>query len=87
MSFQLAHSGLEVAQRVQAKNALESYTYSLKNTLSENADKFEAGDKETLQAKVDEVVKALDTMDSASKEEIEAVQKELEQIAGPVMQR
>merc|ERR1712166_1267539 len=39
----------QVAERVQAKNALESYSYSLKSTLSDNADKFEAADKETLQ--------------------------------------
>ncbi|BEJ14327.1 hypothetical protein CspHIS471_0400940 [Cutaneotrichosporon sp. HIS471] len=77
----------EVAERVQAKNALESYTYSLKSTLSENADKFSAEDKETLQKAVDDCVKFLDTADSASKEEIESHQKELEALSGPIMQR
>ncbi|ORX35979.1 putative heat shock protein 70 [Kockovaella imperatae] len=77
----------EVAERVQAKNGLESYTYSLKNTLSEQADKFSAEDKEALQAKVDETVKFLDTADSASKDEIESHQKELESVANPIMQR
>ncbi|BEI83564.1 hypothetical protein CcaverHIS002_0401680 [Cutaneotrichosporon cavernicola] len=77
----------EVAERVQAKNALESYTYSLKSTLSENADKFSAEDKETLQKAVDDCVKFLDTADSASKDEIESHQKELETLSGPIMQR
>jgi len=77
----------EVAKRVQAKNALESYTYSLKNTLSEQADKFEAADKEALQTKVDETVTFLENADSASIEEIESIQKELEGIANPIMQR
>jgi heat shock protein 1/8 len=71
---------------VQSKNALESYSYSLKSTLSENGDKFDAADKETLQTKVDEVIAALDTMESASKEEFESMQKELEQVANPIMQ-
>jgi L1 cell adhesion molecule like protein len=77
----------EVAERVQAKNALESYTYSLKNTLSESADKFEAADKEALEAKVNETVTFLENSDAASKEEVESHQKELEAVAGPIMQR
>lgn len=59
----------EVAERVQAKNALESYTYSLKSTISENADKFSAEDKESLEKAVEETIKFLDTADAASKGE------------------
>jgi len=42
----------EVAKRVAAKNGVESYAYSLKNTLTEQGDKFSAEDKATLEAKV-----------------------------------
>nr|ODN79102.1 hsp72-like protein [Cryptococcus depauperatus CBS 7841] len=70
---------------VQAKNALESYSYSLKTTLSDNKDKFDSADHETLSKKVDEVISALDTMQSASKEEFESLQKELESVANPIM--
>ncbi|OCF55413.1 hsp71-like protein [Kwoniella mangroviensis CBS 10435] len=77
----------EVAEKVKSKNALESYAFSLKQTLSEQESKFEAADKEALQAKVDEVIAALDTMESASKEEIEQHQKDLEAVANPIMQR
>ncbi|TYJ56337.1 hypothetical protein B9479_002885, partial [Cryptococcus floricola] len=73
------------AATVQAKNGLESYSYSLKTTLSDNADKFDAEDHKTLSAKVDEVISALDTMETASKEEFESLQKELEAIANPIM--
>ncbi|ODO07200.1 hsp72-like protein [Cryptococcus wingfieldii CBS 7118] len=73
------------AATVQAKNGLESYSYSLKTTLSDNADKFDAEDHKTLTAKVDEVISALDTMETASKEEFESLQKELEAIANPIM--
>jgi heat shock protein 1/8 len=57
----------EAASRVQAKNGVESYAYSLKSTLAENGDKF-GEDKATLEAKVEETIKALDTMESASKD-------------------
>jgi heat shock protein 1/8 len=76
-----------VAERVQAKNGLESYAFSLTQTLNENGDKFAAEDKTTLETKVDDVIKQLENMDSASKEEIEGVQKELEATANPIMQR
>ena len=76
----------QAAERVTAKNGVESYAYSLKSTLGENGDKF-GDDKETLEAKVDETIKALDTMESASKEEFEALQKDLESVANPIMQK
>ncbi|KAK4687089.1 heat shock 70kDa protein 1/2/6/8, partial [Tremellales sp. Uapishka_1] len=77
----------EVAEKTQARNALESYAYSLKSTLGDasTADKFDAADKATLEEKVTEVIKALDTMESASKAEYEALQKELEGVANPIM--
>jgi heat shock protein 1/8 len=71
----------EAAERVAAKNAVEGYCYSLKQTLSENGDKFDAADKETLQTKVDEAISALDTMETATKSEFEEMQKELEQVS------
>ena len=77
---QFAAEDAEVHERVSAKNACESYAYSLKSTLSENGDKF-GDDKATLEAKVEETIKALDTMESASKEEFESLRKELEGVA------
>ncbi|KAL7424709.1 Hsp70 chaperone [Cryptotrichosporon argae] len=79
----------EVQERVQARNAVESYAYSLKSTLADPAaaDKFSADDKAALERKVDETVKQLDTMEAASKDEYESLQKELEHVANPIMQR
>ncbi|EIW72810.1 hypothetical protein TREMEDRAFT_36956 [Tremella mesenterica DSM 1558] len=74
-----------VAEKVQAKNGLESYAFSLRQTLQENGDKFDATDKQTLESKVNEIIAALDTMDTASKEEIMEHQKELENVANPIM--
>lgn len=76
-----------VAERVQAKNQLESYAYSLKQTISENGDKLSSEDKETLEKKVDETLQFLENGESASKEEFEEHQKDLESVANPIMTR
>ena len=75
------------AGRIQAKNALESYAYSLKNTLSDSKvdEKLDAGDKEKLKAEIDKTVAWLDDNQTATKEEYEAQQKELEGVANPIM--
>jgi len=75
--------------RVSAKNGLESYAYSLRNTLSDPKvdEKIEAADKDTLKAEIDKVVEWLDDNQQAAKEEYEDKQKELEGVANPIMMK
>ncbi|KAF7845929.1 hypothetical protein BT93_L0007 [Corymbia citriodora subsp. variegata] len=75
--------------RIQAKNGLESYAYSLKNTLSDPKvdEKLEAGDKEKLKAEIDKTVAWLDDNQQGTKEEYESQQKELEGVANPIMMK
>ncbi|KAF3113097.1 70-kilodalton heat shock protein [Orbilia oligospora] len=77
------------AGRIQAKNQLESYAYSLRNTLSETAaqEKLDAADKETLKKAIDETVDWLDNNTTATKDEFESKQKELEGVANPIMMK
>ncbi|KAK6534362.1 70-kilodalton heat shock protein [Arthrobotrys megalospora] len=77
------------AGRIQAKNQLESYAYSLRNTMGEPAaqEKLDAADKETLKKAIDEVVDWLDNNTTAAKDEFESRQKELEGIANPIMMK
>jgi L1 cell adhesion molecule like protein len=79
----------KVANRIQSKNALESYSYSLRNTLSDDkaASKMDAGDKETLKKAVDDTIQWLEENPEASKETYDAKQKELEGTATPIMQK
>jgi len=79
----------EAASRISAKNGLESYAYSLRNTTQDDklADKFDAADKKKLEDAISETIKWLDASQEASKEEYEEKQKELESIANPIMQR
>ncbi|KAK3372898.1 heat shock protein 70 family [Lasiosphaeria ovina] len=77
------------ARRVSAKNGLESYAYSLRNTLADSKvdEKLDAGDKETLKAEIDKVVSWLDESQQATREEYEEHQKELEAVANPIMMK
>merc|ERR1712160_139519 len=74
--------------RIEAKNGLENYCYSLKGTINDEkvADKIPADDKKTLVDKINEITSWLDTNQTAEKEEYEAKQKEIEAIANPMMQ-
>ncbi|OJK03292.1 hypothetical protein ASPACDRAFT_50637 [Aspergillus aculeatus ATCC 16872] len=73
------------ASRIQAKNGLESYAYSLKNTLSEGKLTISDADKEKVNAKIDETISWLDSNQTATKEEYESQQKELEGVANPII--
>ncbi|EGO57169.1 heat shock protein 70 [Neurospora tetrasperma FGSC 2508] len=77
------------AKRVAAKNGLESYAYSLRNTLSDSKvdEKLDAADKEKLKSEIDKIVAWLDENQQATREEYEDRQKELEAIANPIMMK
>jgi len=75
--------------KVEAKNGLENYSYSLRNTVRDEkvTDKLSSEDKAALEKAVEEAIKWLDANQTAEKEEFEAKQKELEGIAMPIMTR
>ncbi|RCK64151.1 Heat shock protein SSA1 [Candida viswanathii] len=75
------------ASRVQAKNQLESYAYSLKNTITDGElkDKISADDKEKLTKSIDETISWLDASQAASTDEYEDRRKELESVANPII--
>ncbi|KAK3392232.1 heat shock protein 70 [Sordaria brevicollis] len=76
-------------KRVAAKNGLESYAYSLRNTLSDSKvdEKLDAADKEKLKSEIDKIVAWLDENQQATREEYEDHQKELEAVANPIMMK
>jgi len=77
------------AARISAKNSLESYAYSLRNTLGDEKvdEKLDASDKEKLKKAIDDTVDWLDHNTTATKEEYEDRQKELESVANPIMMK
>jgi len=77
----------EVAERVAAKNGLESYAYQLRNSISDEkiSALLEAADKEKLNKAIDETIEWLDHNQEATKDEYESRRKELEGVANPIM--
>jgi len=75
--------------RIEAKNGLENYCFTMRNTLAEEKlqDKFEAGDKEKIDRAVQETLEWLDKNQLAEKDEFEAKQKELEGVVNPIMMK
>ncbi|ORX80116.1 70 kDa heat shock protein 3 [Anaeromyces robustus] len=77
----------EVAERIAAKNSLESYAYQLRNSISDEkiSSLLEAGDKDKLNKAIDETIEWLDHNQEATKEEFESKRKDLEGVATPIM--
>merc|ERR1712188_330725 len=74
-------------ERIDAKNALESYCYSLKNTMAEGtfAEAVGEASKAELETKVQETMQWLDPAEHAEKEEFDSMLAELEGVARPIM--
>jgi len=76
-------------KKIESKNGLENYCYSLRNTLQEEKlqDKFEAGDKDKIEAAVQEALDWLERNQMAETDEFDAKQKEVEGIVNPIMMK
>merc|ERR1711937_490019 len=86
---QYAEEDKAAKEKIDAKNGLESYCYSMKNTINEEKFKnaIDEEERKTLEDKVNEVMAWLDTAEHAEKEEFESMQKELEAVCNPIIQK
>ena len=77
------------ASKVEARNSLESYVYSLKNKMEEESMKSALSEEDaaSLKGAIDSALTWLDDNQSADKEEYESQRKELEEVAMPILQR
>merc|ERR1712178_95908 len=86
---QFAQEDKMVKARIDAKNGLEGYLYNLKNTIEDDekglADKLSDEDKEELDSVINEALDWLDENPEADAEDFEEKQKEVEQVANPIM--
>merc|ERR1712048_518645 len=75
--------------KIEAKNGLENYCFTMRNTLQEEKlqDKFEGDDKDKIEKAVQETLDWLDKNQLAEKDEFEAKQEELEGIVNPIMMK
>ena len=74
---------------IEAKNGLENYIYSIKNSVNDESlkDKLDETDKQTMLDKSNEMNTWLDANQSASVEEYEEKKKELEGVCMPIMSK
>merc|ERR1711974_386108 len=75
--------------KIEAKNGLENYCFTMRNTLNEEKlkDKFEGDDKDKIEKAVQDALDWLDKNQLAEKDEFEARQKELEGVVNPIMMK
>ncbi|XP_073817578.1 heat shock protein 68-like [Musca autumnalis] len=74
-------------QRVEGRYKLESYVFSVKQTLEDTGDMIPKSDKDRLMEKCNETIKWLDNNVQAEKEEFEYKMEELTRFCSPVMIR
>lgn len=74
-------------ERIQAKNSLESYAFSMKSTMEEDKvkEKVSEEDRTKVIEKCKEVIDWLDKNQTAEKDEFQYQQKELESVCTPII--
>ncbi len=79
----------QAKQRIESKNTLEHYCYSMRQTLNEEKlkDKFSEDERTKINTGCDEALKWLNDNPAASKDEIDAKYKTLESTFNPIMMR
>jgi len=88
---EFAEEDKKVKERIDSRNGLESYVYNLKNTFEDNenglVDKLTPEDKKELQDMIDETLDWIDENTEGNKEDFDEKQKEVENIANPIMRQ
>ena len=88
---EFAEEDKKVQGRINAKNGLESYLYNLKNSLDDEekgiAGKIAEAEKNELVSLIDESLDWMEENPEADIDEYKAKQKEVEQVANPIMKK
>ncbi|KAE8892818.1 Luminal-binding protein 5 [Phytophthora fragariae] len=85
---EFADEDKKVKDRIDGRNGLEGYLYSLKNNVEEKLeDKINEDDKDTVLTAVQDAMDWLEDNQEADKEDFEAKQKEVEKLVNPIMSK
>ena len=85
---EFADQDAEEKEKVTARNDLEAYLYNLKNSINDALQgKLSEADKDTLKATVDDGLVWLEDNPAAGKAEYTEKQKEVEQVANPIIKK
>lgn len=85
---EFAEQDAEEKEKVTARNDLEAYLYNLKNSINDALQgKLSEADRDTLKATVDDGLVWLEDNPAAGKSEYNDKQKQVEQIANPIIKK
>jgi len=87
---QFAEEDKKVKGKVEAKNSLENYLYSMKNTVTDQkklGEKISEDDKKAVLDAVEEGIKWVDASVDATEDAYKEKQKEIEGICNPIVQK
>lgn len=85
---QFAEDDKKIKERVEARNELESYAYSLKNQVNDKeklGSKLSSSDKEKIEEILEEKIKWLDENQDAEATEFNKQKKEIEDVVQPII--
>ena len=76
-------------ERIEAKNAVEKYVYSIRNSLRDDqiASRIPEEDKRVMESTVEDTIKWLDLNQTEEKDEFQHKRQELESLCGPIITR
>ncbi|PHU16081.1 Heat shock cognate 70 kDa protein 1 [Capsicum chinense] len=79
----------EHTKKVEAKNALDNYTYNMRNTLKDDkiASKLSTDDKTKVEDAIEQALQWLDGNQLAEADEFEGKMKEIERLCNPIIAR
>ncbi|XP_035226081.1 endoplasmic reticulum chaperone BiP-like [Stegodyphus dumicola] len=87
---QFAEDDKKVKEKVEARNELESYVYTLKNQISDKekmGGKLSDADKEKIEEALEEKIKWLESNPDADAEEYKSQKKEVESVVTPIVSK
>ncbi|OAY74558.1 Luminal-binding protein, partial [Ananas comosus] len=87
---EFAEEDRKIKEKIDARNRLENYIYSMRSTIQDGeklADKIDEDDKEKIEDALKEALEWMDDNQSAEKDDYEEKLKELEQICNPVIKK
>jgi len=87
---QFADEDKKVKGRVEAKNSIENYLYSMKNTVEDKkkaGDKISEDDKKAILDAVEEGIKWVDGNPDADEDALKEKQKEIEEVCNPIISK
>jgi heat shock protein 5 len=85
-----AEEDKKLKERVEARNELEGYAYSLKNQIADKeklGGKLSSEDKETIETALDEHIKWLEKNHDADTEDFKQHKKDLEEVVHPIISK